>query len=180
MHLADLIPREVRSPGLSAVELVLVQEQAGAVFPDDLCELLMTTLPVGERFPDWRGRPGEVMREWCERLVDQIYFDVAENAFWLAEWGPLPGDAREARRIVEDALAAAPALVPIYGHRAIPNEPLSAGNPVFSVWQTDVIIYGSDLGEYLTNEFARGDTISPGGRRIRFWSHLLDRNNAAP
>ena len=68
----------------------------------------------------------------------------------------------------------APELIPIYGHRAIPAEPPEAGNPVFSIVQTDVMVYGSNLHEYLINEFK---PRSPGGavvrsvevRPIRFW-----------
>ena len=116
------------------------------------------------------------MQEWRERLVDGIHFDVINNGFWLDEWGALP-DASESRRIVVQALAEAPALIPINGHRAIPNDPLVAGNPVFSVWQTDIIIYGADLTEYLVNEFERRDVLSSDARTIRFWSHLVDLND---
>ena len=174
---ADLVPEKYRTPGLSAMELAVAQERAEAAFPDDLCELLTTTLPAGDRFPDWRARPAEEMREWREWLVDTIHFDVTQNAFWLEEWGDVPSDPRESRQIVAQALAEAPALIPIMAHRAIPNDPLAAGNPVFSVWQTDIILYGANLTEYLANEFGRRYEISPDSRTIRFWSHLVDLNN---
>jgi hypothetical protein len=54
---------------------------------------------------------------------------------------------------VVEILDDAPRLIPIYAHRAVPNEPLEAGNPVFSVMQMDIIIYGNDLEQYLHNEF---------------------------
>ena len=73
------------------------------------------------------------MADWRKRLVDCTHFDVIENEFWLGEWGAIPDGPDESRaRMIEQALADAPALVPIYLHRAIPNEPLEAGNPVFS------------------------------------------------
>jgi hypothetical protein len=72
---ADLVPPEYRAPALSAIELTVAQELAEATFPDDPCELLTTTLPAGDRFPDWRGGPAEEMREWRERLVDHIHFE---------------------------------------------------------------------------------------------------------
>jgi hypothetical protein len=174
---ADLIPEQYRTPGLSTAELAVAQEQAEAVFPDDLCELLMTTLPAGDRFPDWRARPADAMRKWREDLVDNIHFDVTQNNFWLDQWGDVPSDPQESRQIVADALAEAPTLIPIMAHRAIPNDPLAAGNPVFSVWQTDIILYGANLTEYLANEFKRRYEISPETRTIRFWSRLVDLNN---
>jgi hypothetical protein len=48
---------------------------------------------------------------------------------------------------------------------------------VFSVWQTDIILYGANLTEYLANEFKRRYEISPETRTIRFWSRLVDLNN---
>ena len=70
---------------------------------------------------------------------------------------------------------AGPALIPIYAHRAIPNEPLEAGNPVFSVWQAvDTIVYGADLADYLRREFSRVPGEADEGRPIRFWTDLLD------
>jgi hypothetical protein len=169
---ADLVPEEYRTPALSAMELAVAQEHAEAAFPDDLCELLTRTLPAGDGFPDWRGRPAEAMRDWRDWLVDSIHFDVTQSAFWLDEWGDVPRDPRESRQIVAQALAEAPALIPIFAHRAIPNDPLIAGNPVFSVWQTDIILYGANLIEYLANEFGRRYQIAPNARTIRFWSNL--------
>jgi hypothetical protein len=112
-----------------------------------------------------------------EDLVDNIHFDVTQNNFWLDQWGDVPSDPQESRQIVADALAEAPTLIPIMAHRAIPNDPLAAGNPVFSVWQTDIILYGANLTEYLANEFKRRYEISPETRTIRFWSRLVDLNN---
>ena len=93
---------------------------------------------------------------------------MTQNAFWLEEWGALPDDPSESREINAHALAEAPALVSIMGHRAIPNDPLVAGNPVFSVWQTDIVLYGANLIDYLANELRRRYEISPDSRTIRF------------
>ena len=61
-----------------------------------------------------------------------IVFDV-EHGLWVEEWGAKPDDPHEARARVAEILDDAPRLIPIFMHRAIPNEPLEAGNPVFSV-----------------------------------------------
>jgi hypothetical protein len=66
-------------------------------------------------------------------------------------------------------------LIPIYGHRMMPDEPHLPGNPVFSVYQTDIIYYGYDLADYLRHEFhLPGREPWPERvRAIRFWD--LDR-----
>ena len=51
VELSDLVPEEYRGPGLSDSELATAQEEAGAAFPPDLCELLTATLPTGPAVP---------------------------------------------------------------------------------------------------------------------------------
>ena len=185
MALADLIPAENRSPGLTASELERAQEEAGAAFPPDLAEFLMDCLPVGStnprrppelgpQFPDWRNNAAAAMRDWREFVLDGFIFDVEENDVWPEMWGAKPDDPRDARARVIEILDDAPRLIPIYAHRGVPNEPLEAGNPVFSVYQTDIIIYGRDLEAYLLNEFVRRPAYEPESREsfreIRFWS----------
>ena len=87
MGLADLIPVEARTAGLSDVELASAQEAAGEMFPPDLCELLTETLPVGRQFPDWRSHPREAMDGFRANLIEGIHFDVLENGFWPSGWG---------------------------------------------------------------------------------------------
>ncbi|HEY4157567.1 MAG TPA: hypothetical protein VGM29_05695 [Polyangiaceae bacterium] len=52
-----------------------------------------------------------------------------------------------------------------------------AGNPVFSVHQTDIIYYGSNLLAYLRCELdglAHADALHVPPRAIRFWSSLVE------
>jgi len=190
MALADYIPAENRSPGLTASELERAQEEAGVAFPPDLAEFLMDCLPVGSTlargprlFPDWRNNAAATMRGWRNILLEGSVFDV-EHGLWVEEWGAKPDDPQEARARVAEILDDAPRLIPIFMHRAIPNEPLEAGNPVFSVMQFDIIVYGNNLEQYLHNEFVGHpgppdfDTskIRRDGpvREIRFWTRAMD------
>jgi hypothetical protein len=115
------------------------------------------------------------MDTWRVQLVEGIYFDVVHAGFWPRGWPSRPDSPADTREIVAQRVAEAPALIPIYGHRGIPNEPLEPGNPVFSVMQTDVIIYGDDLATYLRHEFhgAPSPRKLP-ERSIRFWTAMLD------
>jgi hypothetical protein len=81
--------------------------------------------------------------------------------------------------IARAKVAEAPRLIPVAGHRYMPAEPELTGNPVFSVYQTDIIYYGDDLATYLRCEFNRlsyTDAVHESLRRIRFWSDLVDAN----
>jgi len=94
-------------------------------------------LPTGGSFPDWRGLPAALDERFAWPL-EGMYFDIEHNAFWPSEWGPRPGSLDDAKAIAAQHVAAAPPLVPICSHRYIPTEPYAAGNPVFSIYQTDI------------------------------------------
>ena len=109
--------------------------------------------------------------------LEGLLFDVENNALWWPEWGERPACAEQRSEIVRSIVSEAPRLVPLFGHRYIPGEPNESGNPVFSIYQSDVIYYGADLADYFSREF--GGTRSQAAatyRHIPFWSDLVDRN----
>jgi hypothetical protein len=66
-------------------------------------------------------------------------------------------------------------MVPVYSHRYLPSGPAPTGTPVFSIYQTDVIHYGSDLADYLEREFlGRSSRMPDASSRVAFWSDLVD------
>ena len=161
-------------PGLTDAEVAAAESRFGFRFPPDLREFLQTALPRGPRFPDWRSGDEAVLRDWLGLPRQGILFDV-EQGVWLGEWGPRRSSLAEAMRVAGELVAAAPRLIPIYGHRMMPDVPLLPGNPVFSVHQTDIIYYGLDLADYLRHEFGLpGREPRPErARPIRFWD--IDR-----
>ena len=68
-------------------------------------------------------------------------------------------------------------MVPVYGHRYLPAGRGSYGHPVLSIYQTDIIVYGTDLADYIDNEFGgSGWAISPEWRppaMVACWSEFL-------
>ena len=161
--------------GLTDAEVASVEDRLAIRFPPDLRAFLAEGLPVGRSFPDWRSEPDDSLRARLQAPVEGVLFDVEHNAAWLADWGERPERTDEALRVARERLAQAPALVPVYGHRYLPAEPPQAGNPVLSVHQSDIIVYGPDLASYLEAEFnssgaARSD-VRP--RHIAVWSDLM-------
>lgn len=161
--------------GLTNVEVARIERIHGFRFPPDLREFLQTALPVGDGFPDWRNgddKPLELLLGWPKRGV---LCDVERNDFWLDDWGARPESMERAKELAAEFIDAAPRLIPVYGHRMLPSEPHLAGNPVFSVHQTDIIYYGFDLEDHLRHEFKLpGRRPWPDHvRTIEFWSKLL-------
>jgi hypothetical protein len=77
-------------------------------------------------------------------------------------------------------------MIPVYSHRYLPAEPCEAGNPVFSIYQTDIIHYGYDLADYFAREFRVDAAVAPERyiwtppwaaaepRPIRFWDDVMN------
>ncbi len=165
--------------GLDDGELRAIEAKYGFAFPPDLAAFLAYALPVGKSWVNWRSADERTIVARLDWPYDGICFDVEQSGFWLEAWGERPPDLRDAFAIVKRAVERAPKLIPICGHRYLPDRPRDAGNPVFSVYQTDIIHYGADLEDYLENEFkyyfGRGDyRIREPVRRIEFWSELVD------
>lgn len=158
--------------GLSDAEIRDIEARFEFHFPLDLRSFLQTALPVGAKFPDWRRADEPILQEWLERPLAGICFDIEHNNFWDPDWGPKPASLEEAVRTCRLLVAEAPRLIPVYGHRFMPDEPAESGNPVFSIYQADIIYYGHDLEDYIRSEFYL-DGRQPWPeqeRHIRFWN----------
>jgi hypothetical protein len=97
----------------------------------------------------------------------------------MENWGARPSELAEALSVARAQVTAAPRLIPIAGHRYLPAEPVVAGNPVLSVYQSDIIYYGDDLATFRRCEFRQlpyADAVHATVRRVRFWSDLVDAN----
>lgn len=165
--------------GLTDAEVAATEGRFDFRFPPDLRAFLQTALPNGERFPNWRSGNEATLRDWLDLPRQGILFDIEHNGFWLDEWGPQPDSLFDAKRVASELVAGAPNLIPIFMHRMMPDEPRLAGNPVFSVHQTDIIHYGFDLADYLRHDFQLSDREPwrENTRQIRFWD--LDRFHKA-
>jgi hypothetical protein len=167
-------------PGLSASEISVIERAHSFSFPPDLKDFLMYALPVSKGWVDWRRASTTEIRDRLNWPIEGMCFDIEHNVFWLDAWGPRPADNQSAFELARKAVAIAPRLIPVCGHRYLPDRPSEQGNPVFSVYQTDLIYYGANLFDFLCNEFSyhfgRPEYAVTGEiRRIEFWSDLVDR-----
>jgi len=173
--------------GLTVAEFADIEKQFGFSFPPDLREFLSMGLPVSDDFPNWRtGKRKRGDREisiadLIDWPLEGMCFDIERNGFWIRDWGARPDDLQEAFKVAWKMVKEAPTLIPVFSHRFLPAEPALDGNPVMSVYQTDIIYYGRDLTSYLANEFELPIKEQGNGnkepRRIRFWSDIIERSD---
>lgn len=166
------------SAGLTETELRSAEKRLGVPFPPDLRGLLAHAAPRGPQFVDWRDPGSDRIAERLAWPADSLGFDIEHSGFWLSRWGERPEALEDAKAIARDQVLGAPLLIPIYGHRYLPADPCTAGNPIFSVYQTDIIYYGNDLPAYLQAEFGVPNPwdVPEKPREIELWSYLESLN----
>lgn len=107
-----------------------------------------------QSFYDWR-KDTKAIQNALEWPLEGIFFDVERNDLWLESWGSRPSQPEERQIRLSELIYEAPPLIPIIGHRYLVGTPLESGNPVLSVWQSDIICYGSDFRNFLILELYR-------------------------
>jgi len=164
--------------GVSNAQLREVEGAVGANLPFEIGLLLVMGVPDGDDWWRWDD-PAQSFSQWQSSLRDGLLFDVEHNEFWLQSWGPQPTEGSDRLSLAAEAFAQAPPLFPLFGHRAVPlaiarDETSSDSNPILSVVQTDVIVYGTDLAQWLHREFDVALPMWPptDTRWFPFWSEL--------
>jgi hypothetical protein len=169
-------------PGLTDAELARIEQEYEFEFADDHRAFLSAGLPLsvpqekGRTWPDWRdGDPCDLRRQ-LDWPIEGVLFDVESNAFWQLAWGQRPADNGQALNLARGHLARAPKMIPVYGHRYLPTGHGTYGHPVLSIYQTDIIVYGTDLATYIDSEFSgSGVVISAAWTpppMVPFWSEF--------
>lgn len=107
-----------------------------------------------------------------------MLFDLRENNFWVPSWGEKPDTYMEREQIARVKYVTYPKLIPIFSHRYLPSRPSLIGNPVLSVYQMYIVLYGYDLPSYLANEFHLKlpdglDILDQPKREIEFWGDWI-------
>ena len=169
--------------GYSHTELDDIQARWALQFPPDLVELMTQRRPLLPGGFDWVQTPPETIQKIMAWPYESFLFDVEKAATWWPTWGPRPELAEERAGRLTEVFAAAPRLIPLAGHRYLPETPFASGNPVFSVYQTDVIYYGLDLADWIVCEergWQNGKASDPAclPKFIPFWSQAVDKNSA--
>jgi hypothetical protein len=182
---------EIR-PGLTDAEFARIERDYEFEFADDHRAFLAAGLPLnspapgrrGNPWPDWRDADPSDLRERLSWPVEGALFDVQQNAFWHPSWGQRPADTSTALSTARRLLAWVPKMVPVWGHRYLPAGRGTYGHPVLSIWQTDILMFGTDLAEYIAIEFLRRSMIPdltppPGWTpppMVLFWSDFPDQD----
>jgi hypothetical protein len=122
--------------GYNQAELAGAQHRFGLVFPPDLVALLREKRPVEGH--DWTD--DAAIRRALDQPFNALLNSVELGASWWPEWGTRPSSAHAREQILRGAVSLAPKLIPLIGHRYLPEaEPVLASlaqaksNQVYSI-----------------------------------------------
>jgi hypothetical protein len=174
-------------PGLTGTEFARIERDYEFEFADDHRAFLAAGLPLNapaakdqtwrKPWPDWRDGDPADLHEQLGWPVEGALFDVENNALWHPTWGQRPADTSTALNTARRCLTQASKMIPVYAHRYLPAGRGTHGHPVLSIYQTDIIVYGTDLADYIHNEFSgSGRSISADWTpppMVPFWSDFL-------
>jgi len=182
---------------MTDAEIVAAENRFGLAFPPDY-RLFLATLHtpdppmIGARFegsdlipdqarsfPDWTGddRPIETLIAWP---LEGLIWSIEQDERWHPNWGRRPRGRRQREALLRDISSAGPQLVPVSGHRYLVGPTNREGNPVLSIYGSDVIVYTRNLVFYLPldlgiappNPDPHVETLRM--EPIPFWQDIID------
>lgn len=158
--------------GYTQSELDRAQRRFGLVFPPDLIALLTLKRPVEGH--DWTD--DRAIKRALDWPFEGLRHSVEAGSLWWPEWGKCPPSKRAREQVLREVVSRAPKLIPLIGHRYLPEQPNETGNPVFSIYGVDAIYYGANLTDYFEREFTGWNKPWPAKiKYIPFWSDLVER-----
>lgn len=101
---------------------------------------------------NWKEGEKEIEKAYS-LLINGLVFDVEHNYLWLDTWGERPETSEKRKEKIQELVAKAPKLIPVFGHRFLLAEPCKAENPIISIVQSDIIVYDDNLRDYFIGEF---------------------------
>lgn len=104
-------------------------------------------------FYNWLTDDEEIQERmaWPYRTIFEDV--VGANKVWLESWGntrPKSDDDKET--VFSEWFKQTPKLLPIKSHRFVVSIENQEGNPVLSIWGSDIVVYGWNMRHYLLNE----------------------------
>lgn len=169
--------------GYSQSELEDIQTRWKLRFPPDLADLLRERRPLLDCTGafDWLTSDPAIIQERLDWPFEGFWFACQRNHVWWPEWGNKSPILAEQYERLREIFTAAPKLIPLIGHRYIPEDPFERDNPVLSVYGTDIICYGANLLDWIERELSGWHVKPlPQIKEITFWSEALRKNNAIP
>jgi len=167
--------------GLTDCEIDHIERLYEIKFPASLRQFYSQALPISEDehgFPEWRDFSDANIAKIKERIDVQykwLLHDVQRDS-WLAAWGERPHTEGEITARFIEVSRSAPKLIPLYAHRYMPMLEGAENPPVISTVGIDTIYYGSDLNNYLRNEFLnkKRTFYTTKCMHIPFWSDIIE------
>ena len=141
--------------GLTDDEIRTIERRYNINFPKSLIEFYTIALPVSKWFVNWRNTTEENIKDIKWRLAEPfngIFWAMEKDEFWVDGW-ERPNSFEEMKKKFIEEMKDEPTPIPFYSHRYVLSQEGIDDPAVLSMYDSDIIVYGNNLEEYLDNEF---------------------------
>ena len=147
--------------GPTPSEIRQIERRLRFEFNTDHRRLLETVQPAGTGWLHCKKDSVEHIRVALDWPLEGLLFDAENNDFWPDGWCPKLASTSDQSRIATEHIETWPTLIPLTGIGTCQRRQRLPGAPVFSGYQSDVIVYGRDLLEYLQHELRPAQRPAP-------------------
>jgi hypothetical protein len=137
--------------GIESLQSAAAQEALAKAYVEQFEQYM--ALYEGASFYNWITDTSALEARFAW-LWEGLQFDAEHNDLWLPSWGTKPATLEAQQTRIRELVEEAPRLIPVFGHRYLLAKPCVSDNPVFSIWQSDIIVYGAGLRDYFLFEFS--------------------------
>ena len=136
--------------GYTEAELDTAQHRFGLIFPPDLVALLRKRPVEGH---DWTD--DAAIKQALDWPFNGLLTSVESGQLWWPEWGTRPSSAHAREQVLRYDVSCAPKLIPLIGHRYLPEEPRELGNAVSSPSSTSMQSTTVPICRTISNESSK-------------------------
>ena len=173
--------------GLSDEEIRKIEKAFGFKFPKEIADFFSYAYPITGNFFNYRNTSSQNIKyfnDFQQRIEEGFLFDIENNTktlqIMLEDLIGHYTEQEDFTKAVLKALHHSPRLIPFCAHRCFFDG--MDGMPIVSFWQAvDTIFYGSDLENYLENEFIASEfnnntlgKISDNMKNTGIWYYIIE------
>lgn len=162
-------------PGMTKDEIEEAEKIYKIKFPLEYKNFLKEFVFEECNWSDFSSKNIEHIKELINWPIEGIIFDIKNNGFWMEKLGAKSRNIEERINVFLNKINEFPKLIPIINHDYIvcAND---VQNPIISVYQSDFIISGDNLVDYLHQLISNDNKSKSNMINIPFWSDIIDCN----
>ena len=161
---------------LTDEEIANIEQIYNIKFPKTLIEFYKKGLPIDFGFINWRDTSEENIENIKKILyypINSLLYLIENDSYWVEDW-PVFETIEERKQYFIETMKNEPIPIPIYKNRYILSSDKEENPAVLSFAGRDIIVYGSNLQDYLEKEFLGKTGPTYNESDYGKWAEIMD------